>query len=188
MKHILFIPGMSKTRDYSALIELFHKHGYSAEKIPINWERTTLDDWISQVETVYNKHNPKNTILAGFSYGALTALAVASRRNPFALWLFSLSPCFASDITQWEKSWIIAAGKRRIAAFTTILNDKILDTITCPTKLFIGEKEADQYPLMQKRMQLVSQKLTGGKIYVAPGCEHDVVDPRYLQTISSALK
>ncbi len=95
MKTVLFVPDFRedlKTRDYNSLLNMFGRKGYTVKFVPIKWQRTTLTEWVAELEHEYAQLDPANTILAGFSYGAMTALVTASHKLPAELWLFSLSP------------------------------------------------------------------------------------------------
>src|ERR1700745_701040 len=101
MKTVLFVPGYQediKSRDYTSTVRTIEKQGYKVKFVPINWVRTTIDNWVDELEAVYSKHDPADTILAGFSFGAITAFVAAVKQNPFELWLFSLSGYFDEDV------------------------------------------------------------------------------------------
>ena len=66
--------------------------------VPIQWKRTTIIDWEAELNTARKQYRPEDTILAGFSFGSMTALAATSHRNPSELWLFSLSPYFSDNL------------------------------------------------------------------------------------------
>src|ERR1035437_7799397 len=101
MKTVLFVPGYQedmKSRDYASTIRAIESQGYEVKFVPINWKRTTIDQWVEELDAEYGKCDPKQTIIAGFSFGAMTAFVTATKRNPFELWLFSLSPYFVEDL------------------------------------------------------------------------------------------
>ena len=78
MKTVLLVPGFRqdlKTHDYKALLDAIETKGHKVVFVPILWKRTTIDDWVDQLKRVYEKHDPNETILAGFSYGAMTVFA-----------------------------------------------------------------------------------------------------------------
>ena len=114
MKTVLFVPGYPEnleSRDYVSTISSIETAGYVVKFVPIEWARTTIDDWVAELEAEYSKHDPRDTVLAGFSFGAMTAFVAASKRNPSELWLFSLSGYFDEDIKNKEmkKSWLDSA-------------------------------------------------------------------------------
>lgn len=110
------------SRNYASVITAIEKEGYSIKFVPINWKRTTIDDWVDELDAVYANYDPSQTILAGFSYGAMTAFVSATKKNPFELWLFSLSPYFAKDLKSknMKPTWLRQIGKRRVATFSKL--------------------------------------------------------------------
>lgn len=99
------------------------------------------------------RHDAEKTILAGFSFGALTAFIVASCRLLSELWLFSLSPFFSEDlprVKQWELAQL---GKRRVNVARNISFLNMAKTVTCPVMLFVGSEELVKWPEMKFRFQ-----------------------------------
>jgi predicted alpha/beta hydrolase family esterase len=85
MKTVLFVPGFREdinSRDYKSTLTAIESNGYQVKFIPINWTRTTIEDWTKELDKEYTKHEPAKTILAGFSYGSITAFMAAVNRNP----------------------------------------------------------------------------------------------------------
>lgn len=102
MKTVLFVPGFKEdieSRDYKSTIKAIESSGYKVNFIPIEWSRTTIDDWLNELWAEYSKYNPKETILAGFSFGAVTAFVAAAKQNPSELWLFPYRPIFTKIFT-----------------------------------------------------------------------------------------
>lgn len=117
MKTVLFVPGYQEdltSRDYNATIKAIEKRGYKVEFVPIQWTRTTITNWVKELDKAYSNHDQSQTILAGFSYGAMTAFVSATKRNPSELWLFSLSPYFAEDLISknMKQAWLNNIGQR----------------------------------------------------------------------------
>lgn len=107
MKTVLLLPGFRESidyRDYKSVIKAIETKGYKVRFIPINWNKTLLRDWTRELEAVYSTLDAKTTILAGFSYGSMTAFMAATKRNPSELWLFSFSPYFSDDMPKMKKS------------------------------------------------------------------------------------
>jgi len=70
-----------ESRDYASIIRAIKAQGYKVKFVPINWKRTTINQWADELEAVYNKCDPKQTIIAGFSFGAMTAFVVATKQK-----------------------------------------------------------------------------------------------------------
>jgi len=189
VKTVLLVPGFRETltgRDYRSVIKAIESEGYKVTFVPIQWQRTTIRDWIAQLDKVYASYDPKQTILAGFSYGAMTAFLAAVTQNPAELWLFSLSPYFSSDIPKLKKSWLNAIGHRRVDAFKELDFDKLVPRIKCKTVIIIGEIEARNWPPMGDRSTAAHTAITNSKITVVSGVGHDITDKRYIAAIQKA--
>ncbi|MDB5175644.1 MAG: hypothetical protein JWM81_502 [Candidatus Saccharibacteria bacterium] len=189
-KTVLLVPGFQEdltTHNYRATISAIEGKGYKVVFVPISWKRTTLDDWVAQLNAVYQKHEPQDTILAGFSYGSMVAFTAASQRLPVELWLFSLSPYFAEDIPLLKQVWLRNIGKRRQESFARVSFNKLAAAITCKTLLFIGELEAAKYPLINSRSQQAHKLLPSSKLIRIPSCDHDVTSKPYVQVIQQTV-
>lgn len=190
MKTVLFAPGFQEdldTRDYKSAIKAIEGCGYKVQFVPIKWQRTTITHWVAELEAVYSKLDPANTILAGFSYGSMTAFMVATKRNPSQLWLFSFSPYFSDDIPKLKKSWLNNIGHRRVGAFKSLDFDALAKQITCPTLIVLGAIEAKKYPLLDRRAKLAHKKIAGSKLIIADDSDHDVGDPNYVEAIRAVI-
>jgi predicted alpha/beta hydrolase family esterase len=94
------VPGSGedlKSRDYQAVLDMYKQSGYEPHFINIDWKYKTIDDWVVEVENRISKEDIKNSILSGFSFGSMVALAVAAKTSPKQLLLFSLSPYFTKN-------------------------------------------------------------------------------------------
>ncbi len=186
MKTVLFAPGFRETidfRDYRSVISAIKNKGYAVKFVQISWARTTISDWVKEFEKEYAKHDPKDTILAGFSYGSLTAFMAATKTNPAELWLFSFSPYFSDDMPHMKKSWLAGIGHRRADAFRALDFDTLAKKIKCPTLIIVGEVEATKYPLVGNRAIVAHEKIANSRLVYAPGADHDVADKSYIETI-----
>ena len=119
MKTVLFVLGFPddiNALNYRAMMRAIEMKGYKVKFVPIRWKRTAVDDWVRELEQVYAKCDPADTVLAGFSFGAVTALVAAAHRVPAQLWLFSLSAVFADDraLTKPDKDTLRIVGIRRL--------------------------------------------------------------------------
>lgn len=189
MKTVLFVPGFRedlKTRDYKSTIKVIEQSGYEVKFIPINWVRTTIDDWLAAFEMEYTKHDPKDTILAGFSFGAMIVFTAATKQNPSELWLFSLSPYFSEDIHSkyMRKSWLSAIGHRRTLAFDKLAFHTLARLIHCKTLIFAGEIE---WPETKKRALSAEKQISHSELSTVQGAGHDVSNKLYIETIKHRI-
>lgn len=190
MKTVLFVPGFREeltTRNYDVTLKAIEAKGYQVNFVPIKWERTRISDWVGQLDDTYSKYDPKNIILAGFSYGAMTAFVSAVRQNPFELWLFSLSPYFADDMPKIKKSWLSSIGHRRASNFKELDFNTLAKSITCKTLIVVGEVEAKKYPLVGNRANVASKAIPNSELVWVPKAGHDVTDKNYIKAIQEAI-
>jgi len=153
------------------------------------WKRTTIDDWLADLQRVYVRYDPDSTILAGFSYGAMTALVAAAKLNPAELWCFSLSPYFHEDLknSKMKQTWLDQIGVRRVRAFDKLVFTKLSRAINCKTLLFVGQKEINKYPIIDDRAKEAHALLKHNQLIVISGAGHDVSHPQYRQAIERAI-
>jgi pimeloyl-ACP methyl ester carboxylesterase len=190
MKIVLLVPGFQedlKTRNYKSVLDAIESKGYHAKFVPIQWKRTTIDEWLIELETEYKKHNSKNTILAGFSYGSMTAFVAAAKRLPAELWLFSFSPYFSDDLPKLKKSWKDGIGHRRVSAFSKLNFAELAKQITCPALIMLGSVEANKYPLMVNRANIAKQAIKNNRYVIVDGADHDIADKNYVAAIKEAI-
>jgi len=190
MKTVLFIPGFRedlKTRDYKSIIKAIESKGYTVQFVPINWQRTVISDWVEELDKVYANYDPKDTILAGFSYGSMTAFMSATKKNPAELWLFSFSPYFSDDMPKLKKSWLNNIGHRRADAFRALDFNKLAKAITCKTLIIVGDVEAKKYPLIGNRSRVAHKAIKRSRLITVAGSDHDVTDKSYITAILAAI-
>lgn len=192
MMTVLLVPGFREdiaTRNYTCLINAIEAGGYTVRFVPIIWKQTTIEQWITELDAIYAQYDPKQTILAGFSYGAMTAFVSAARRNPYELWLFSLSPYFAEDLTSkhMKTSWLKKIGHRRVSAFAKLNFEFLAKSIHCKTYLFMGQKEIDKWPIMNQRLNAANALVPNSTKVIAKGVGHDVTNVNYIQSIVKAI-
>ena len=190
MKTVLLVPGFRQsllTHDYMATISAIENRGYKVVFIPIEWRHTSIDDWIAQLNVLYEKYDSKETILAGFSYGAMTVFGAAGQRLPSELWLFSLSPYFTEDMLVLKLAWLRSIGKQRQERFWRMSFVKIAPKITCKVLLFIGKKEALKFPPLKKRVMQANKQLRNVRLIEIPDCGHDVTSAPYIGAIQEVI-
>jgi pimeloyl-ACP methyl ester carboxylesterase len=192
MKTVLFVPGFQEDlnfRNYASTITAIEKQGYRVKFVPINWKRTTIKDWVNELDRAYASYDSGQTVLAGFSYGAMTAFISATKRNPSELWLFSLSPYFAKDLKSknMESTWLKQIGKRRVAAFSELSFSDLAKSVECKTLLFVGRVETTKWPVMHERTNEAHKLLKTNELIVIEGVGHDVADSRYISGITQII-
>ena len=191
MKTVLFVPGFQEnidSREYRKTFATIERAGYHVQCVDINWKYTTIDQWSAELLEVYREYDPKETILAGFSFGATTALVVAAERNPHAVWLFSLSPYFSEDLTGGgvPASWLKIIGSRRQRAFCNIHFSALVQSINSKILFFYGTQELATWPNMHYRARMV-RKLPHAKEIIIQDGQHDVASAVYVAAIEKAI-
>jgi hypothetical protein len=192
MRTVLFVPGYQedlKSRDYKATISAIEIKGYKVEFVSINWLRTTINDWVGELDKVYETYDPKDTILAGFSYGAMAAFMSATKRNPYELWLFSLSPYFSEDLKSknMKQAWLKAIGHRRVTAFSELNFAKLSKKVRCKTLLFAGQLEIDRWPVIGERVNQADKLMTKATLTIVENVGHDVANKYYVEEIMKII-
>ena len=190
MKTVLFVPGFREdlnSRDYKSALAAIETRGYRVKFVPINWSRTTIVDWTKELNKVYSNYDATETVLAGFSFGAMTAFMVATSNNPSELWLFSFSPYFSDDMPDMKKSWLSYIGHRRADSFRKLNFNNLAKSIKCKTLILVGRVEAKKYPLIDKRSKLAHQKITNSKLVVVEGAGHDISNRNYIAAIKDTI-
>lgn len=189
MKTVLFVPGFQEdkaSRNYAATLLAIEQRGYTVEFVSIKWRYTTQRDWIEQLNNVCSRYDPANTVLAGFSFGAVIALCAAADYQPSEVWLFSLSPLFVEYAQFWSSSDKHVIGKRRlrIAGETSLI--KLISTANYPMKIFVGEKELLRWPEMANVYHDVTRSKRANGI-VIERIGHDVTAKEYVAAIESTI-
>ena len=192
MKTVLLVPGYQEdltSRDYSAIIKAIKKRGYIVKFVPIKWTRTTIRDWTKELDEIYSSYDPAQTILAGFSYGAMTAFMSATKCNPSQLWLFSLSPYFDEDLNSknMKATWLKAIGHRRVQAFSELNFHELAKSIKCKTLLFAGQLEINKWPVIGERVADAHRRLKSNELIIIQGAGHDAANEFYIQAIAEAI-
>ncbi len=184
------IPGSGEnlvSRDYQAILNIYKRLGYSPRFVPVDWKYKTIDYWVEQVRQQIPANDIKKSLLSGFSFGSMIALAIAAQVNPRRLLLFSLSPYFKEDMPlppRYEK-W---AGKHRVENFRHFSFNKLAAQINCPTLIFIGSKEISKYEDTDHRSSEAKKRIKNSKLVVVKDVGHDLSDPKYIKAIEEALK
>ncbi len=192
MRTVLFVPGFQEdmtSRDYAKTIAAIKAAGYKVKFVPIRWTRTTIVDWAKELHEVYDTHDPGETILAGFSFGAMTAFRVAVDRPPAELWLFSLSPYFKEDQADpsFKKSWLTQIGHRRADTFNALSFKSLVKKIGSKIFFFYGDEELKSWTDISIR-HAATRSMSNVQTVMIAGAKHDVTQPEYIQAISAEIR
>jgi hypothetical protein len=138
--NVLFVPSFQNhttpENSYSHLYNELAQRGYNTVPVFAN-ARGLPADWVTQLYQVYDRFDPSQTILAGHWDGAFTAFLIATLRNPFALWLFSLPPFFQEDTPSLSGHLKNAIGPQLLEIFQNIPFSNNASLIKCRTLVFV---------------------------------------------------
>lgn len=186
MKKIFVIPGFKesiKEKTYFDLKKILEKKKLKVELVEIKWNYRSFNQWLEQFLDFYNKNKSKENIILGFSFGAIIAFTATTKVNQKLLVLCSMSPIFSEDLLKLKKSWLKPLGEKRIKDFEKLNFEKLVKNIKCKTILTIGEKEAKQYPIQEKRILEAHKKIVNNSLIRIPNTKHNIGQKEYLETI-----
>jgi predicted alpha/beta hydrolase family esterase len=182
------IPGWGedlKDRDYMSVLKLYKEAGYEPKLVTIDWNYKNIDDWVEEVKAKISRTELQNSLLSGFSFGAMISFIVAAEyANPKQLLLFSLSPYFAEDIPKLKKSWLGGIGKRKVERFKNLSMAQYAPNVECQTAIFVGVKEGEE---SVHRARDANQQIKNSQLVMLDRVGHDVSDPRYVDAIRQEL-
>lgn len=153
----------------------------------IDWSNTTPKQWVWQAEQMYNHYDQKDVILAGFSFGAVSAFMLAAKRVPGELWLFSLSPLFAEDAALWTEEDYVEVGDLILSEAKTTSFRELARSVTCPVKLFAGSDELREWSDMKHRFDDASRTLADCEAVIIEGVGHEIENVKYVEAVKSTI-
>lgn len=185
--NVLYLPGGGSSRanyPYDKILRKVQRRGHKTTFCPITWRGTNIHDWVEEVRPTYRQHDPAQTILVGFSFGAMTALLLTAECPPAGLILCSLSPYFAEDLPFIPARWVRRLNPRRRAAFEKLHFSDYGTQIACPTRLVTASLETEW---LQQRTRAVRDSIPGAHILIAQGVGHEPAAWPYVQTLDKTF-
>jgi hypothetical protein len=190
-KTIFIIPGyrhVPTQKAYQALFEILKSEGYEPILVAIPWKKTTISENTTYFLKTYNKIKTKKKYILGFSFGAMIAFLAATKISVDGLILCSLSPYFQEDLP-----------KKKIYLRSPIQADRYNDfsklhfaTLAKQLKakkihLLYGSKEARS---LIRRVNDAFTRITleEKSVQRVKEVDHNISDPRYLQSIHDLAK
>lgn len=191
MSKVLIIPGFLQGRLSPSLRLLtwnLEHSGHKASIVPVSWIDRTLTDWLEDIEGYLKDRHLTDTTLIGFSYGAMIAAMLASRQTPKQLILCSMSPYWAEDLASRRLTWFDKyIQKRRIRDFITYRFEHVARTISSPTTILVGEKEAQKTPALLVRAQIANELIDNSELQVVPNAGHHLYSQDYQQALANCV-
>lgn len=189
MKKVVFLlPGFKHSpygKIYKNVIEAFETKSIQTVPVKINWQYRTISQISEDFLKEYNKVSADEKYLFGFSFGALISFIIATKMNPKAQILCSLSPYFKEDLPFIFKSWKKMVGKKRMDDFKNISILNLVPQVKTETYLLYGTKEGK---FIEKRAKDIFERLRCRKHLVpVEGAKHDISNPLYIQEIRKLI-
>jgi predicted alpha/beta hydrolase family esterase len=183
----LVIPGFDDKPDekgYKELTTLLEDHGYRVVAAAINWDGTSLDDWVEQAEA--QVADGIIDTLVGFSFGALAAIRIAQRQNVRRLIAASPSSYFSEQLKWYTAKKIEDMGTRRVSAFQR-LSIASMNTVTARhVTLMYGTK--DWYQCKWGANALKASFGSRAKLKWVRYATHDISHSSYQRALRTVLK
>lgn len=190
-KNIFIIPGFKekiRNNRYLWLKNFLKEKGFSVFIAPIKWNYKTMNDYVSEFKTFYEKHKSTNNYILGFSYGAVIALLTANDLKPKKLYLCSLSPDFKEDMPNMKKWLLKYIGKRRIGEIKKRSGKEIAQNLKISSIIFYGEKEAKLYPQLKIRCEETAKLANNSKLIIVKNAPHRIDYKEYKNSLKQELK
>lgn len=192
MKKLFIIPGgwqNANGKEYTWLHTFFKNKGYEVIPVKITWQYRTLSDWIAEFREQFEKKKGTENHILGFSFGAMIACITAPELKPKKLYLSSLSPYFAENMSKVPARWRKHFGKKRVTDFTTYHYKKIAPHITAHTHVFYGSIEGEKWnQLMKRQAKDIHNLIPHSKLYEIQGADHDIRDEEYQAAVKKIAK
>lgn len=187
-KKLYIVPGFgghASDKYYQQVRKYAQENGYTVIPVPIQWRWTTIDRWIKDFEEVVDKKTVEQSVVLGFSLGALVAVLVSTKFSFKKMIICSLSPYFQEDLPKLPILAHEALGKRRMNAFR--VHPFPLLTQRTPISFIIGDKD---FHLAIERTQQAYKMWRCNKknIKILQGVGHTIASPEYLKEIKKHLK
>lgn len=165
------------------IAQWFQQAGFKPVPVFIAWKRHTMSEYVAQF---LRQHKPRaNSIMLGFSFGAMISFIAASRVKPKLLLLCSLSPYWAEDLQRLRRSWRNSIGKRREADLKSISFHRVAKSVRCKTVLFVGNKEGKE---VLHRVKTAHKALKNSILIVIDDAKHDLGQNEYLVAVKQVIE
>lgn len=190
MSKAFIIPGFrehARSAGYEEIAAMFRKKGCDPVIVRIDWNRKTMTDYVAQFRRILLKTDGE-FYLFGFSFGAIIAFLSAIERNPKALFLGSPSPYFKEDLPSVPAAWKRFIGKNRLKDFSSYSFRELSAEISSPTFVFVGEKEAEKFPSLERRAKDAAKRIRRATLTVIPNAKHDASQKEYQDALKDAIR
>ncbi|HUD11792.1 MAG TPA: hypothetical protein VMS08_05245 [Candidatus Saccharimonadia bacterium] len=178
--------------DYSELTSRLAERDYEAAYPPITWfgpapewTPTLYQDWLDQVRLLcMRSYHGCRRIYAGFSVGAIIALAMSAEFSPDELWLLSPS-AWVPEAMQLDGIADLSMPSADVLDSLSAVNVRAMaQTIACPVKVAVGLEER---PVMIAWAANVAGLLEATDYFQICGADHNPLRQPYLEFIVTEM-
>lgn len=185
--------------DFEIVREAVRQCGYEVVPVPWTWNFKTMSEYTDKFVDFYIKNKGEYNIVIGHSFGAMVALASASRTRPDLLVLCSLSGYFKEDLPKYTKALLLKSpdlvikriGKRRRLDFEKLSAVEMPEEVRrlgIKTALLYGEQEKTTFPVLFDRVKQTASIIKQAKLTEIPDADHSIRGATYLAALKGALK
>ena len=144
---VLILPGyLGGKRWCAGLTKSLEANGFEVHVASVHWLKrnyfkypfSPMSQWLENAKSEYQKLDPNETIIIGYSYGCILAMALAASRNPARLLLCSITNNFSEDITSHRADWHLPW---EVADFKKFSFNVLASNISCPVQILYGDGE-----------------------------------------------
>jgi len=186
-KRLYIIPGFgdqASQKSYRWIKEYAQEQAYEVVLVPIQWKRTTVNQWMEDFVSVLDEGTSSESVVLGFSFGALILMFASARFSFKKIIVCSLSPYFQEDIPQLPREALLPLGKRRVEAFRK--RPFPVASKKAAAVFIIGDKDFSLAITRTKKAYKLWKYQK--KITVLPSVGHTLNDPMYMKEIKKNLK
>ncbi len=187
-KTAYIIPGFtqnSNDEEYKRVMKYFKENNFKVIPIRITWKYRVMSDYVNEFLKQYKKEKDEETILFGFSFGAMIALISAAKIKPRTIILASLSPYFKEDLKHVKKTWQKYVGKKRLQDLKKYSFKELASKIKCKTILTMGGKEGKE---LQRRVREAKKKIKNSELIIIKKATHDISQKEYYEKLKEIIR
>ncbi|PJE74314.1 MAG: hypothetical protein COV01_02345 [Candidatus Taylorbacteria bacterium CG10_big_fil_rev_8_21_14_0_10_41_48] len=184
-KRIYIIPGYGETtrrKPYMKLAQIASDLGYEVTKINPDWAGGLMTDWVKSFVEKTHGSKYENSLVIGFSFGAVIAILGAQQTRFRKIILCSLSPYFSEDIKDLPPEVWDTFGNKHKVDFKK--HPFPIESVV-PASFLIGEKD---WPMAIDKIKKRYSGYKGArKFFLVPKADHSLPD-NYLALIEKEIK
>ena len=181
MKNIYIIPGYYESEfDFSYTKVFLKSKGFNVTIVPIIWKYKKVSDWVKQVNTYFSSNNISESIIIGFSAGALVlSLVDIDQSKTNHIILCSMPYTLGKLITKEVEKDISFLGVKRILELKKVdVYPQLKKIKFAKFDVVCGELES---PALRKHMKKIHTIVKRSKFSLLPRAVHDLNSNHYVE-------